>query len=356
MKNKKLWFLIVSLLIVFQLLTLATSAVATESAPTEQAPDDSGYVNWSYNASNNMLTDGKVNYYRYERDHLLTVDPSTVYVYENGIKIPDMESDYSSKVYATVQATSPNSDIVWVHNDITGRIEIFVTKEGARLLDGFLDASTPPNMRLDEGTDSSLMYDSWSNSSSWLEGDTIDTLSKLSLTQNALTIEVTRLSANGKYTLYAFDESKTCLYIQGYIFNHASDLYYVDYASLGNNNFDADGNLSFRSGTVNMVKLSGQLSDDMYDAIDDIRYRRVDYTYEYEEKKLSGEDDGEFFIGVFLFFYSIIGFIAPLVCAIIGVCFANSHKPGQHRHWHILTGISVVWILAAIGLLVILLI
>jgi len=75
-----------------------------------------------------------------------------------------------------------------------------------------------------------------------------------------------------------------------------------------------------------------------------------------DDSLFSGEDDGEFFIGVFLFFYSIVGFVAPFVCDIIGVCFANSRKPGRHRHWHILTGISVVWILAAIGLLVILLI
>ncbi len=345
MKNKKLSFFIVSLLIALQLLTLGTSAEISESAPTKQATADSEYVNWAYSASSDMLIGGTTEYYRYERDYLLTVDPDTVYVYENGIMISGMENTPMDDVYATIQATSPGSDIVWAYHDVADRTEIFATKEGTRLLDELLDASTPPNMRLDKGT----------NNSSWLDSDTIHMLSGLNITQDVLNIEVTRLTKEHQYTLYSFDASKACRYIQGYIFNYAGYLYYVDYASLGNNNFDADGNLSFRSGTVNMVKLSGELSSAMYQAIDDLEYRYVDYTYEYTEIMFSGGNDSEFSLGIFVFFYSILGFVIPAALAVMGLCLAGSRKLGRPRYWLILSGIAVVWILTAAGLLVILL-
>ena len=344
MKNKKISFFIVSLLIMLQLMTLGTSAMASESYPTEQAPTDSGYVNWAYSASSDILIGGTVEYFRYTKDHLLTVDPDTIYVYEFEVAITGPNTA-TEDVYASIQAPSRDSEIVWAYHDIADRTEIFATEKGKRILDEFLEADTPPNMRLDEDG----MY------SAWLDNTDIRLLTELDITQNTLEIEVTRLANIPQYTLYAFDTTKTCCYIQGYIFNYSGLLYYVDYASLGNNNFDANGNLSFRSGTVNMVKLSGELSHAMYQAIDNAKYRYVDYTYEYTEEFLGTASDSEFSLAGFLFFYSILGFVIPAAFGVIGLTLANSHKLGRPRYWYILSGIAVVWILAAVGLLIILL-
>ena len=73
-----------------------------------------------------------------------------------------------------------------------------------------------------------------------------------------VTVDVTTLKDAFSGRAILVDESYNFSYIVGefYYFESENIVYYVDFDALENNAFDADGNLSYRSGKIQMLKLS----------------------------------------------------------------------------------------------------
>ena len=347
MKINKITVFIVSLLIVLQLMTLGASAIefaSTEETATAPVTSDGELVNWAYSESSNMLIGGTVEYYRYEKDYLITVDPATVYVYGSEIVVTDPDGP-SDDIYATIQATSPDSEIVWAYHDVADRTEIFATKEGARHLDDFIAGNAKTYMRLDDGY-----------TSSWLSDDAATALNGLNYSHDTLSIEVHRLANIPQYLLYTFDSTCSFRYDQGCIFDLNGSLYYVYYPALDNSCFDAEGNLSFRNGSIDLIKLPTEVAHPVYQAIEDAEWRDVEYTYErdiFDEFPGIPSDNNS--LTVFWVFYSLLGFMLPLPLLIMGIVLANSKKLGRPRQWYGLSGAAALWIIASAALMLVLL-
>jgi hypothetical protein len=124
--------------------------------------------------------------------------------------------------------------------------------------------------------------------------------------------------------------------------------YYVHYLSLGNQYFDAEGNFSYRSGSVSLTVLGEDLSREL----DKVREQVVPngYTYyEYEDSETPLFSETTFWV-----LYSIMGFVAPVPLFILGLVLSYSKKPGYPKYWRILSVIAALWILFAAILMILL--
>ena len=120
--------------------------------------------------------------------------------------------------------------------------------------------------------------------------------------------------------------------------------YYVNYLTLGNQYFDADGNFSYRSGTVGLIALNSAQSATVQGAVESQSYRYAEYEWEDDEWIDDDVSAGFFWVMLVLF-----GFLMPIPFLVIGLVLPNSAKRGYPKYWYVLAVIAVVWmILAAI--------
>jgi hypothetical protein len=136
---------------------------------------------------------------------------------------------------------------------------------------------------------------------------------------------------------------------------------------------DADGFFSYRRGSVDVLKLEGELLNTVKKAINSMDDRDINYLYEasvvngiYDINGNYIEDigfdfgfdfygDGEYSITTFWVFFALLGFAVPLVILVLGLLFARSKKMGKNSFWYALSGFGAAWILAAAGIMLMLL-
>ena len=135
--------------------------------------------------------------------------------------------------------------------------------------------------------------------------------------------------------------------------------YYINYDTLENDKFDADGNFSYRRGTVELSKLSDELAKKIDIANDskDILYT----VYTYEEDEFVEDFEHEYFdesFGVALFWvvFSLVCLALPAFIAVGAFIVARLDKLGRPKYWYIVSLIALVWIVSSVALMIIILI
>lgn len=138
----------------------------------------------------------------------------------------------------------------------------------------------------------------------------------------------------------------------GAVYKIDFDYYYINYSKLDNGYFDADGNFSYRSGTVSLTKIdSGMLTE-----IRDYEKSMVEHSYEYEYEEVytdlgSNETGAKILFWIIFIFF---GFLVPIAPLIVGFSFACSERRGNPKHWYLVALLSLAWMALSLILAIIL--
>ena len=174
-----------------------------------------------------------------------------------------------------------------------------------------------------------------------------------------LTVKVSELSVGDCYSIVYTDLNHTVASTHGAIYDYDGGLYYVDYDSLPNSYFDADGNFSYRFGTVEMTRLDGECRAIAEERIEDVSYYEDTYRYEsdfvdyYEDEELISLTFNEKSSKVFLVTVSIImGIVFPLVPFTVFLVRLIKRRREPDAMDIVITTASFIWLVAGVVLLI----
>lgn len=310
---------------------LASSLTVFASAGEKPAKYDEP-IEWSLSGDGKKLTAStdKV-YYRYELAIDAEMNPWSIYYFVNTVRV-------NSGQTASVRSYDRYGEIVWLQT--SGDPIIYVTDVGRQILDGFADGTGRAYyLELDENY-SSVYY-------TRIEASFAKELRNAYINgENRYTFDVRELQDYIRYDVQFGDSQDIFCCEEGYIFIIAGDFYYVHFDSLDNTHFDADGNFSFRSGEVELMKLEGEMRDTVADANFDPRHRTSNFE--------TDDNNSEMPMALFWIPYVFVGFVLPLPFLALGLIFANVKK--RSKHWYAVAISAGVWILIAAILMIVLIV
>ena len=325
--------MILRVLFCLMALIMTLSLMCTGVAATPAAEKDKeGYVVWEMYENGAVLEgDGKA-YHRYELPVGYVLNPDRIYVFAE-----------STEDYHRVYGLSAESDVVWVPMSDT----LYLTEEGRSQMDAFLEGNVAFRRLKYAGNDEKY---------SDLTDDFMADLDAAVNATSAVTgsADVTVLANAQRYDVTAWDSHDCVFTVEGAIYPTDTDAYfYVDYRTLNNSYFDADGNFSYRKGNVRVTYLNGDMADALDDVIADASRRYVDYAYEEDEYGVFG-DDGNDIVGVMIT-VTLSDILLPIVPLVVGLVLPHSKKMGYPKRWYIMSAISLAWLIVGVIRLLLLL-
>ena len=321
MKNK-IYFRICSFLLA--MLCILLTAVLPAAATKDSAEAPEGAREWELSSDGKTLTSDFEIYYLYVLPVGYYLDYHTYYGYAN-----------STNMYSRVASYARDGGFVWIEKNSP---TLYATKDAAKDLDAFLEGEASKYRLADaEYGDTSL-----------LTAQTFASLEALaSAGKNKKTTEVSALRDAERYDLTAHDKTDTVATVYGAIYVIDDTYYYLGYRELGNQFFDADGNFSYRSGSVSLVPLDSQLSETLSQVIDGLDYERV--TYAYEDGEAGNELEGGLeTVSAFWCAAVFFGLLLPIVPLVMGLVLPHSKKRGYPKYWYALAIAAGLWIFFAI--------
>lgn len=320
---KKALSLILALLVLIPAFTLFALATPPTEAPKE----------WKLSEDSSSITDGEKTYEIVAFPTGYYVDMYSVYEYSNTVELSTQENAW---------VLSPSSESGLIIAESYFQTLIFADEEAKAELKKFL-AGEMGTYRIEETTPGQQDLVSVIASS--------DAKALEALRDGGIKLDVTTLTETPRYHITAHDSTDSIATVRGDVFRIDGKLYFVNYSLLPNSAFDADGNLSFRSGEIEAFPIGDELSAKLEGALKSLSYKRVDRSYEDAPKESPIESD----VAVVLFwiFFAIIGFILPAAPIAMGIVFARSEKRGKMKEWYILTAIGALWVILSIAFVLI---
>lgn len=325
-------FLCVSLL-VSALTVGALAAFEGDELDPDNDPyrDDSGHVRWYYNSETDTIRGLGKEYTFYRPSQNIAFDASTRYYFRNGIPL----SEYGS----SLMSYSANPEILeTMYGD-----GYYVTEAGRVSLDALCGGNAATYRLRSNGA-----Y--YAERTEPIEHDFVQSLKEGT---NKKTVEVTALKNALVCYLYGYDgtDAYGCAY--GGIYQLDTEYYYIHYLTLGNQYFDAYGNFSYRSGTVEAVVLDEAQAERLTTLNAAMDTHAVESVWEDDETD-SGMDRASAAI-VFVMSVGFLGFLVPLPLLIVSICMAKSRYRGYPKYWYLLTAVSAAWMVVAVLLLIVVL-
>ncbi len=274
------------------------------------------------NDKQTLIGYGGKTYYHYSTSTDLYLKPRYDYEYANAVSL------------GTVHSSSADPEIVWIESEM-GEIFIYATSAGRTQLSKFENGKYGGYRLNDMGA---YKY-------AELDKSVVEQMNAAGVTTvaNVITVDVTMLKDSLSYEITAYDEAQMFACDIGRVFvDNNGSYYYVCYANLDNSYFDANGELSFRSGNITLVLLEGTAEATVKQASENMQ--RFDYEYEVEGSK---EDA----ISVFWVFFVLGGFIMPIPFIIAGCVLATSDKRGRPKYWYTLSIIAALWLILSFVLM-----
>ena len=327
--NWKIRAFLLALSVVLLLPLLSLSVFATE--------EEESFAEWELSEDDRVLTgDGKVYSLYYPIGEIPFYSESKqIYIYENEVSF---SKDGAMRGFVSeVCAPGANSEFVWLRLLNDGSY-IYATEAGARQLNHFLSGKSD-NYFLRTGPYSSAK----------LEKETVEAMEDArKASDGKKTVNVSELKGRLAFDVVVYDETQTFLYDMGSVYELSDGkYYYLHLLSLGNQYFDADGNFSYRSGSVELTVLDDAIADALDTTAEDIVYTETVYVWE-------NEDGTVMPTSVFWVFYVFLGILLPIAPLVVGLILPRSKKKGHPKYWYVLSIISAIWIFLAILLMILL--
>lgn len=250
---------------------------------------------------------------------------------------PEERFCYENEVIVNGEALSvvvnpENPHMVFLCNYYSYPERVYVTEEGRRILDAYVNG---------EFAEYLLTWNT--NQASQISADLVAQLD--ALTAEQISIEVTRLRELDCYEIMGYDETHTLAHAHGAVYVLRDGYYYINYDALDNTHFDSEGNFSYRSGTVTLVKLVTDHAEMVSDAIGNLK--AWTYTAIYESDTDVVEMDKTSAKTVFFVLSIIGGLLIPAVPLVLGLVFATSKKSVNPHKWYLLSSLAALWIILA---------
>ena len=292
--------------------------------------DDGENVKWMLSADRQLLMGyGGKTYYQTEITSDIYIDPQLVIEYDNEV------------VTGTVYSASEDPEVVWIENEY-GELTLYATE------------SASVNIKKFEGG-KYQGYRIWDYSSSYtrkcalLDKSVVEQMNAAGVTTVAtvVTVGVAMIKNMPYYEITSFDPSGVFARDIGRVFADADGkLYYVCYANLDNSYFDADGNLSYRSGAITLTVLEGTAEATVTQATANM----VTYDVEYQEEGADADA-----VSVFWVFFVFGGILLPIAFIVAGCVLATSDKRGRPKYWYSIAIVAALIMLTCFVLMGILL-
>ena len=292
----------------------------------------SDYVEWELSPDGQTLTGDGVAYEFYGSfDDLDFGRVKGTYAYEDDVTF----GTYGYSVFSYKKG----GDIIRISN-YNDNTRVYVTKEGAEILDGFFGGTN-------------VYYKLWKDSINMASDIDYELLVK-PLTDYALGENLTNVPVQTLKSSYLcqeitmHDELYFFTYTIGAFYTDIStgEIYFINYLSLGNQYFDADGNFSYRSGNVDMVKLDAETEKAVTEALQNSK--QIYNGYEWEDSGIYySEEEALSLTPVFYVGLIILGFVFPLPFLVCGIIFPRIKKFGKPKYWYIMSAASLAWVLAS---------
>ncbi len=259
----------------------------------------------------------------------------------------------------TVYAAEPGGYLVYVDDHYNG-VTAYCRTDKAATLQGYFDG-TEGSFVLRQPWYETGEYDT-SDKFSNLTDETAKLFLELSQKGGGVNTNVNDLETHLICELRFHDQSGLLTTIKGAIYEMSDGSYgYVDYATLDNSHFDADGNFSYRRGEVTVYPLE-ELAGRVDSALSSSYTMKRSFTYEYYEYEddigiIGGNDyTREAAIASFWVIFVLVGYLLPIAPLVIGLVFANSKKMSHAKRWYVVAGMAVLWMVLAVTLTVLLLV
>ncbi len=308
------------------MLTLLTSMILTVAA--EALP-------WELSGDEVTLTHGDETYTAFSLSVDCRLRPRTRYVYSEELDIFSSYSPYP-------QSYQAGGGIVWL--TLSDRT-VYLNPEGRDKLRGLVRG------------DAEIFYLATSDTmkDAPIKKSTVNRLDDMAGQSSDQYLADVRegLEFVTRYELLAYDDTETICQLYGVIYEIDGDFYYLNYQTLDNSHFDADGNFSYRSGTVVLTKIGTGTEQTVRDVIADMTYFQAKVSYE-EGEEFTPNPYGYNPL-VFWFMYIAIGFVMPCVPLALGLILPRISKMGKPVYWYSLAIAAGVWLLSAIVILILLL-
>jgi hypothetical protein len=307
---------------------------------TSCSDENVGYE-WGVSGDEERIWNEMNSYYRYDLPVGYTVKFNPTYYFDDEVGSGYYEDTYHFASYER------DGDIVRVEYD--GYYTYYVNEEGAASIDALV-AGDKSNAAL---------YNSGSMAD--MDTDVVTMLDSLaSASSGAKEVEVSVLYDATRYDIRLYD-STGCVYrIYGALYRYEGGLWYVNYDKLSNDHFDAEGDFSYRRGSVQMYPIDENA--ELSQMIDNVRYNLVyiHTTYIYEEDEVDTEPENEPIDpelsarGWFWLIYSGLAFALPVWPLLVGFSNAASRDHGRNKRWMYLSIGAGVWLILGIIIAIIL--
>lgn len=314
-----------------RIVAIFTLTLLLISALSVCASAEDGYAKWFLSGDMQTLTlDGEKEYHLVYGYYDVYLYHFTRYVYEN---------DDTS--IGTIGSASKDAEIVWIEKSYESTYYIYATEKGQEYIEALSESDTQ-RFRLcnfERGSTDILVEGLIDALDGYAGGEFVPTME----------IEVRELASYPLHEVIAVDDTDTLGRTHGAIYEIDGKLCYVGYDGLSNNYFDADGNFSYRDGTVTLSILDESLVSAVVQSFDSYEERNI--KYEYEDNVISFENfaASEPSLVAFWIFYSLIAFVAPTPLIVVGIVLANKRRGGA-KYWYVLSGAAALWLVLGVTL------
>ena len=156
-------------------------------------------------------------------------------------------------------------------------------------------------------------------------------------------VDATVLGDLTYYYVLGYDSTLTIAHVVGAVFERDGEYLYVHYDTLGNNYFDADGELSFRGGDVPVLRVGSADAATVVSALENATNFEVDVTYEPQEPL-----NATIAFIVFLLLASPLLYLLPIGLAVLGIIMSRIKRTTHPARWKAVIILSTVWLVLAI--------
>ena len=211
--------------------------------------------------------------------------------------------------------------------------DVYVDSQGKESLDSFLNGEYSSHIIADY----SLSY-YLSVESTWLNGLDGGKLKN---------VNVKDLASCDIYYVLGYDKTGTIAHYNGAIYLYDGSYVFVNYDKLPNNYFDANGDFSYRSGTVAAYVLSVEQSGAIAELESGSNYFRIEYERNETAKESKSYGKG-YHVTVFVLITLIFGFALPIVPSVVGIVRIAKHRARNPKRWYLFLACCGLWVIFAI--------
>lgn len=302
-------------------LSLVLFAVLLFSLFTVGAYAEEGEAySWDMTTDEGTVWNEDREYYRYDVPFGYTVDFNPNYYFAD-------EIEYSVLFSYNIMSYARDGEIIAIYDVDIYDYYYYATEEGKASIDALVGGNYTTARIYDGGY------------AAVIDKTVVDSLDKLN---TGVEVDVSELADLDCYQIRTYDSTGAVYYVYGALYEYQGKMYYLNYDRLSNEYFDANGEFSYRRGSVTVYQVNDTaVFGKILDAEDNMSWFTEGSEFEDDSAFLVdfGFDvDGRIVsLVIFWFLFAALGLALPLWPLFKGLENARSDKHGKKKYWLIMS-------------------